>query len=78
MAPPGGAVETSVGGRAVRNLSTNATPGNTVMLSLDQAAKLVEDIGDRRGALVALDPRSGDVLVSSANRRLTRTCLWTD
>ena len=58
-------VETSAGGRAVRKLATNAaTPGNTVMLSLDiKLQKLVEDMfGDRRGALVALDPRSGDVL----------------
>ena len=58
-------VETSAGGRAVRKLSTNAaTPGDTVMLSLDiKLQKLVEDMfGERRGALVALDPRSGDVL----------------
>ncbi|MBC7547699.1 MAG: penicillin-binding protein 2 [Polaromonas sp.] len=58
-------VETSAGGRAVRKLATNAaTPGNTVMLSLDiKLQKLVEDMfGDRRGALVALDPRTGDVL----------------
>ena len=58
-------VETSAGGRAVRKLSTNAaTPGNTVMLSLDiKLQKLVEDMfGERRGALVALDPRTGDVL----------------
>ncbi len=58
-------VETSAGGRAVRKLATNpATPGNTVMLSLDiKLQKLVEDMfGDRRGALVALDPKTGDVL----------------
>ena len=58
-------VETSAGGRAVRKLSTSAaTPGNTVMLSLDiKLQKLVEDMfGERRGALVALDPRTGDVL----------------
>ena len=58
-------VETSAGGRAVRKLATNpATPGNTVMLSLDIGLqKLVEDMyGDRRGALVALDPKTGDVL----------------
>jgi penicillin-binding protein 2 len=58
-------VETSAGGRAVRNLATNpATPGDTVMLSLDiRLQKLVEDMfGNRRGALVALDPRTGDVL----------------
>ncbi len=58
-------VETSAGGRAVRKLSTNpATPGDTVMLSLDiRLQKLVEDMfGERRGALVALDPKTGDVL----------------
>ena len=58
-------VETSAGGRAVRKLATSpATPGNTVMLSLDiKLQKLVEDMfGDRRGALVALDPKTGDVL----------------
>ena len=58
-------VETSAGGRAVRKLSTDAaTPGDTVMLSLDiKLQKLVEDMfGERRGALVALDPRTGDVL----------------
>ena len=58
-------IETSAGGRAVRKLATSpATPGNTVMLSLDiRLQKLVEDMfGDRRGALVALDPKTGDVL----------------
>ena len=58
-------VETSAGGRAVRKLATNpATPGDTVMLSLDiRLQKLIEDMfGDRRGALVALDPKTGDVL----------------
>ncbi len=58
-------VETSAGGRAVRKLATNpATPGDTVMLSIDiKLQKLVEDMfGDRRGALVALDPKTGDVL----------------
>ena len=58
-------VETSAGGRAVRKLSTNpATPGNTVILSIDIGLqKLVEDMyGSRRGALVALDPKTGDVL----------------
>ena len=43
-------VETSAGGRAVRKLATSpATPGNTVMLSLDiRLQKLVEDMfGDQ-------------------------------
>jgi penicillin-binding protein 2 len=58
-------VETSAGGRAVRKLTSSpATPGDTVMLSIDiQLQKLVEDLfGERRGALVALDPRNGEVL----------------
>lgn len=58
-------VETSAGGRAVRSLAnTPATPGNTVVLAIDiQLQKLVEDMfGSRRGALVAIDPRNGEVL----------------
>ncbi|WP_431125699.1 penicillin-binding protein 2 [Variovorax paradoxus] len=58
-------METSAGGRAIRRLASHpATPGNTVMLSLDiKLQKLVEDMfGDRRGALVAIDPKTGEVL----------------
>ena len=58
-------VETSAGGRAVRRLrSSPATPGNTVVLSIDiKLQALVEQLfGNRRGALVAIDPRSGEVL----------------
>ena len=58
-------VETSAGGRAVRKLrSSPSTPGNTVVLSIDiKLQKLVEDMyGERRGALVALDPKTGEVL----------------
>lgn len=58
-------VETSAGGRAVRKLASSPSmPGDTVMLTLDiKLQKLVEDMfGDRRGALVALDPRTGEVL----------------
>ncbi|HSV59609.1 MAG TPA: penicillin-binding protein 2 [Variovorax sp.] len=58
-------METSAGGRAVRRLASHpATPGNTVMLSIDiKLQKMVEDAyGDRRGALVALDPKTGEVL----------------
>lgn len=58
-------VETSAGGRAVRKLaSTPATPGNTVKLSIDiKLQKLIEDMyGDRRGALVAIDPKTGEIL----------------
>jgi penicillin-binding protein 2 len=58
-------VETSASGRAVRLMASSpSTPGDTVMLSIDiKLQKLVEDLyGDRRGALVALDPRTGEVL----------------
>ncbi len=58
-------VETSAAGRAVRRLhSSPATPGKTLVMSIDiRLQALVEDMfGDRRGALVALDPRSGEVL----------------
>ena len=58
-------VETSAGGRAVRRLRSNpATPGNTVHLSIDiKLQALIERLfGERRGALVAIDPRNGEVL----------------
>ncbi len=58
-------LETSAGGRAVRKLASSpATPGDTIMLSIDmKLQKLIEDMfGDRRGAVVALDPKSGEVL----------------
>ena len=58
-------VETSAGGRAVRRLKSHpATPGNTLVLSIDiKLQALVEQLfGDRRGALVAIDPRNGEVL----------------
>jgi penicillin-binding protein 2 len=58
-------VETSAGGRAIRRLSSRpAVPGKNVVLSIDiKLQKLVEDLyGPRRGALVALDPNTGEVL----------------
>ena len=58
-------METSAGGRAVRRLnSSQSVPGNSVVLSIDiKLQKLVEDLyGSRRGALVALDPKTGEVL----------------
>ncbi len=58
-------VETSAGGRAVRRLKSHPpTPGDKLVLSIDiKLQALVEALfGDRRGALVALDPRSGEVL----------------
>ncbi len=58
-------VETSAGGRAVRRIkSSPPIPGNTLVLSIDiRLQALVETLfGDRRGALVAMDPRNGEVL----------------
>ncbi|MEN9375706.1 MAG: hypothetical protein RL710_863, partial [Pseudomonadota bacterium] len=58
-------VETSAGGRAMRKLASSpATPGNTVKLSIDiKLQHMVEELfGQRRGALVALDPKTGEIL----------------
>jgi penicillin-binding protein 2 len=58
-------METSAGGRAVRRLNSQPpTPGNSLVLGVDiKLQAMVEQLfGDRRGALVALDPRNGEVL----------------
>ncbi|MDP3618995.1 MAG: penicillin-binding protein 2 [Ramlibacter sp.] len=58
-------VETSAGGRAMRTLATSpGTPGNTVQMSIDiKLQKLIEDLfGDRRGAMVAIEPQTGEIL----------------
>ncbi len=58
-------VETSAGGRAIRQLASSpATPGNTIKLSIDiKLQHLVEELfGARRGALVAMDPKTGEIL----------------
>ena len=58
-------VETSAGGRAVRRLSSHPpTPGDKLVLAIDiRLQALVEEMfADRRGALVAMDPRTGEVL----------------
>ena len=58
-------METSAGGYAVRRLASHpATPGDSIQLSIDiRLQKLVEDLyGERRGALVAIDPQTGEVL----------------
>ncbi len=58
-------IEVSAGGRAVRNLSRTApTAGNNLILSVDiELQKIIEKaFGDRRGALVAIEPETGDIL----------------
>lgn len=58
-------MEVSASGRAVRTLSTRSTiPGNNLVLSIDiELQKVVEAaFGSRRGALVAMDPSTGEIL----------------
>jgi penicillin-binding protein 2 len=58
-------VETDAGGRAVRTLrSTLPVSGNNLLLALDARLQEVAEraFGDRRGALVALEPATGGVL----------------
>jgi penicillin-binding protein 2 len=58
-------VETSASGHAVRTLDSRpARPGKTIVLTVDaKLQQMVESLfGTRRGALVAIDPRNGEVL----------------
>ncbi len=58
-------VEVDAGGRAVRTLSrTPPTSGNDLRLALDIKLQEVAEsaFGDRRGALVAIEPSTGEVL----------------
>ena len=58
-------VERSAGGRAIRTLSrTPPVPGSNLILSLDiELQKVVEEAyGEQRGAFVAIEPETGDVL----------------
>ncbi len=58
-------VEIDAGGRAVRSLSrTPPTPGNNLTLTLDiKLQEMAEKaFGERRGALVAIEPSTGGIL----------------
>ncbi len=58
-------VEVDAGGRGVRTLSRNApTAGNNLVLTLDLKLQEVAEaaFGDKRGALVAIEPATGGVL----------------
>ena len=58
-------VEVDAGGRAVRSLARTApVPGNNLTLTLDaKLQRVVEQaFGERRGALVAIEPETGGVL----------------
>lgn len=58
-------VEIDADGRAVRVLSSTApTPGDNLILSVDSKLQEVAEtaFGDHRGALVAINPKTGEVL----------------
>ncbi len=59
-------VEIDAAGRGIRSLPprTPSQPGNNVTLTIDMRLQQVAEIafGERRGALVALEPSSGEVL----------------
>lgn len=58
-------VETDAGGRAVRTLRSKLPiSGNNLLLSVDARTQSVAErvFGDRRGALVAIEPSSGGVI----------------
>ncbi|HCV13243.1 MAG TPA: penicillin-binding protein 2 [Candidatus Accumulibacter sp.] len=58
-------VEIDAGGRAVRSLSrTPPVPGNNLSLTLDIRLQEIAEkaFGDRRGALVAIEPATGGIL----------------
>lgn len=58
-------VEISASGRAVRTLSrVAATPGKNLILSIDiELQKIIEEaFGNFKGALVAIEPATGDIL----------------
>jgi penicillin-binding protein 2 len=58
-------VEIDAAGRGIRTLSRSPSqPGNNLTLELDMRLQQVAEIafGDRRGALVAIDPANGGVL----------------
>lgn len=58
-------VEVDADGHAVRVLSSNApTPGDNLILTADSKMQEIAEtaFGDRRGALVAINPKTGEVL----------------
>ncbi|WP_296402280.1 penicillin-binding protein 2 [Psychrobacter sp.] len=64
------AVETNVHGDILRKLdNTPPIPGNDIYLSLDYGLqKIAQDqLNGRRGAIVAIDPKNGDVLAFVSN-----------
>ncbi len=63
-------VETDAHGNILRQLETKApTAGNDITLSLDYGLQTVaqQQLDGRRGAIVAIDPKNGDVLAFVSN-----------
>ena len=64
------AVETDAHGNILRQLDTKAPiAGNDITLSLDYGLQMVaqQQLAGRRGAIVAIDPQTGDVLAFVSN-----------
>lgn len=63
-------VETDAGGRVIRETkSTPATPGNNLYLTIDSRLQLAIEkvLGNENGAVVAIDPRNGEILALVSN-----------
>ena len=63
-------VEIDAHGRTLRTISRNsATPGNTLNLTIDADLQRIarEALGNRRGAVVAIAPSSGEVLTMASS-----------
>ena len=63
-------IETDAGGRVIRQMkSTPATPGNNLYLTIDSKLQLAAEqaLGNQNGAIVAIDPRNGEILAMVSN-----------
>ena len=68
--PGNQAVETNVHGEVLNKLdATPPTPGNDIYLTLDYGLQKVaqDELNGRRGAIVAIDPKNGDILAFVSN-----------
>ncbi len=63
------AVVNSVGKEVERLVQTEATPGKPIQLSIDYDLQLIAEqaLGEQKGAVVALDPRTGEILAMASH-----------